>query len=121
MKKILSSILTLLTLVTLFIFSVNAFAQQVPLANVAFSPTHIPEPVPPPAAVRDFFQLDAYYQQWINIRGFPVLASAEVSPYALKEAAWLIWKMVGHRPAILRTMAQKRARYVIIPHNKHTL
>ena len=55
MRKILSSILTLLTLVTLLIFSANSFAQQVPFANVPFDTTNIPEPVPPPAAVRDFF------------------------------------------------------------------
>ena len=97
MKKILSSILALLTLVTLLMFSPNSFAQQVPFANVPFDTTNILEPVPPPAAVRDFFELDPYYQQWINVRGFPVLASAEVSPYTVKEAAWTIGHMVGHR------------------------
>ena len=120
MRKILSSILTLLTLVTLSIFSANSFAQQVPFANVPFDTTNIPEPVPPPAAVRDFFELDSYYQQWINIRGFPVLASAEVSPYALKEAAWLIYQMIGHRPDVLKIMAERTARFSIVPHNKHT-
>ncbi len=119
MRKILSSILTLLILVTLFIFSANSFAQQVPLANVPFDVTNIPEPVPPPAAVWDFFQLDSYYQQWINVRGFPVLASAEVRPYTVKEVAWTIGHMVGHRPDILRAMAQNKARFSIVPHNKH--
>ena len=119
MRKILSSILTLLTLVTLLIFSANSFAQQVPFANVPFDTANIPEPVPPPAAVRDFFQLDSYYQQWINVRGFPVLASAEVRPYTIKEVAWTIGQMVGHRPDILRAMAQNRARFSIVPHNKH--
>ena len=111
--------LALLTFVTLLIFSANGFAQQVPFANVPFDINNIPEPVPLPAAVRDFFQLDPYYQQWINIRGFPVLASAEVSPYTVKEAAWTIGRMVGHRPDILRTMAQNRARFSVVPHNKH--
>ena len=120
MKKILSSILTLLILVTLLIFSANGFAQQVPLANVPFDVTNIPEPVPPPAVVQDFFQLDPYYQQWINVRGFPVLASAEVSPYALKEVAWLIYQMIGHRPDVLKVMAERTVRFVIVPHNKHT-
>ena len=98
----------------------NSFAQlEVPLADVPFDTTNIPEPVPPPAAVRDFFQLDPYYQQWINIRGFPVLASAEVRPYTVKEVAWTIGQMIGHRPDILRAMAQNRARFAIVPHNKH--
>ena len=92
---------------------------EVPFANTPFDTTNIPEPVPPPAAVRDFFQLDPYYQQWINVRGFPVLASAEVSPYTAKEVAWTIGHMVGHRPDILKAMAQNRARFSIVPHNKH--
>ena len=103
----------------LLVASPNSFAQQVPFDNVPFDTTNIPEPVPPPAAVRDFFQLDPYYQQWISVRGFPVLASAEVSPYAVKEAAWTIGHMIGHRPDILRAMAQNRARFSIVPHNKH--
>ena len=120
MRKILSSILTLLTLVTLLIFSANSFAQlEVPFVNIPFDTTNIPEPVPPPAAVRDFFQLDSYYQQWINVRGFPALASAEVRPYTVKEAAWTIGHMVGHRPDVLRAMAQNRARFSVVPHNKH--
>ncbi len=94
-------------------------ASDVPFADVPFDVTDIPEPTPPPQAVRDFFQLDPYYQQWINVRGFPVLASAEVSPYAVKEAAWTIGHMVGHRPDILKVMAQNKARFSIVPHNKH--
>ena len=46
---------------------------------------------PPPVEVRDFFDLTPFYQQWINVGGFPVLASEEVNPYAIKEAAWVTW------------------------------
>ncbi len=93
--------------------------DDVPLADAPFDVNNIPEPVPPPPAVRDFFDLDPYYQQWINVRGFPVLASAEVSPYAVKEAAGTIGHMVGHRPDILKAMAQRKARFSIVPHNKN--
>ena len=97
-----------------------AEASDVPFADVPFDVNNIPEPVPPPQEVRDFFQLDPYYQQWINVRGFPVLASAEVSPYALKEAAWILGHMIGHRPDVLRVMAERTVRFSIVPHNKHT-
>ena len=100
-------------------FDNRAPTPPVPFADVPFDVTNIPEPVPPPPIVRDFFQLDPYYQQWINVRGFPVLASAEVSPYSVKEAAWTIGHMVGHRPDILKVMAQNKARFSIVPHNKH--
>ena len=50
----------------------------------------IREPVPPPASVRKTFDLDPFYEQWIDVDGLPIVASAKVNPYAVKEAAWLI-------------------------------
>ena len=97
----------------------SKFFRSVPFADVPFNINNIPEPVPPPKEVRDFFDLDPFYQQWINVGGFPVLTSAEVSPYAVKEAAWTIGHMVGHRPDILKAMAQNKARLSIVPNNKH--
>ena len=111
---------TVTLLLVSFLFLPIGIASDVPFADVPFDVTDIPEPTPPPQAVRDFFQLDPYYQQWINVRGFPVLASAEVSPYAVKEAAWIIGHMIGHRPDVLRVMAERTARFSIVPHNKHT-
>ena len=78
----------------------------------------IPEPVPPPPDVRDFFELDPFYEQWIDVEGFPVVASEKVNPYALKEAAWLIWQMIGHRPDVLQALVQKRLRFTVIAHNE---
>ena len=117
MKKLRLWTVTLLLVFPLFL--PIGIASDVPFADVPFDINDIPAPVPPPKEVRDFFQLDQYYQQWINVRGFPVLASAEVSPYAVKEAAWTIGHMVGHRPDILKVMAQNKARFSIVPHNKH--
>ena len=117
MKKLRLWTVTLLLLS--FIFLPRGIASDVPFADVPFDVTDIPEPVPPPKEVRDFFDLDPYYQQWINVRGFPVLASAEASHYSVKEAAWTIGHMVGHRPDILKAMAQITARFSIVPHNKH--
>ena len=75
---------------------------------------NIPAPVPPPLTIREAFELDPFFQQWIDVEGLPVLASEKVNPYALKEAAWLIWRMIGHRPEILHTFVQKRVRFVVI-------
>ena len=79
---------------------------------------NIPEPVPPPFDVRQAFELDPFYQRWIDVDGLPVVASEKVNPYALKEAAWLIWQMIGHRPEILHIFAQKRVRFVVIGHTE---
>ena len=88
--------------------------------NIANAQGHIPEPVPPPAAVREFFQLDPFYQQWIDVEGFPVIASAKVNPYAVKEAAWLIRKMIGHRRDILRALVGNKVRFTVIGYTEMT-
>ena len=79
---------------------------------------NIPAPVPPPLTIREAFELDPFFQQWIDVEGLPVVASKKVNPYALKEAAWLIWQMIGHRPEILHVLVQKRVRFVVIGHTE---
>ena len=80
----------------------------------------IPEPVPPPASVRSAFDLSPFYRQWIDVEGMPVVASAAVDPYAVKEAAWLIRKMIGHRKDVLRALAANRVRFAVMAHNELT-
>ena len=79
---------------------------------------NIPEPVPPPPNIRRAFDLDPFYQQWIDVSGFPVLASGQVNPYAVKEAAYLIHRMIGHRRDILRTFAQNKERFSIVGYDQ---
>ena len=74
----------------------------------------IPEPVPPPFAVREAFELDPFYQQWIDVEGLPVVASAKVNPYAVKEAAWQIRQMIGHRPDVLQALVPPKMRFTVI-------
>ena len=81
---------------------------------------NISEPVAPPIQVRNTFDLDPFYEQWMDVGGLPVVASAKVNPYALKEAAWLIRQMVGHRPEVLRTLAQNNVRFAVMAHNELT-
>ena len=88
-----------------------------PYTNQAIN---ISEPVPPPSTIREAFELSLFYQQWVDVEGLPVVASEKVNPYALKEAAWLIWQMIGHRPEILHTFVQKRVRFVVIGHTEIT-
>ena len=80
----------------------------------------IPEPVPPPAAVRGAFDLSPFYRQWIDVEGMPVVASARVDPYAVKEAAWLIRKMIGHRQDLLRALAANGVRFAVMARNELT-
>ena len=79
---------------------------------------HIPEPVPLPLTVRDAFELDPLFQQWIDVEGFPVVASAQVNPYTIKEAAWLIQQMIGHRPDVLQALVQNRVCFTVIAYTE---
>ena len=99
------------------ILHIDTYFQQLPKANAA-NGNDIPDPIPPPAVVRAFFELDPYYEQWINVRGLPVIASARVNPYALKETAWLIEKTIGHRSDLLRVMISNKARFSVIAHTE---
>ncbi len=81
---------------------------------------NISESVPPPDDVRKTFDLDPFYEQWIDVEGLPVVASAKVNPYAVKEAAWLIQQMIGHRQDILQALAQNNVRFAVMAHNELT-
>ena len=104
-----------------FAQNINASPQALPespFVDIPFDVNNIPEPVPPSPAVRAYFNLDPFYQQWIDVDGLPVLGSAQVNPYALKEAAWQIWQMIGHRPALLEAMVENKARFSVIGHTE---
>ncbi len=72
----------------------------------------------PSPAVRAAFELTSFYQQWIDVEGFPVVASENVNPSAVKEAAWLIWQLMSHRPAVLQAMVQNRASFSVIAYSE---
>ena len=100
-----------------FIVSVLFFPIQL---TVIAQSINITEPIPPPAAVRKTLNLDPFYEQWIDVEGLPVVASAKVSPYAVKEAAWLIRQMVGHRQDILHALAENEVRFAVMAYSELT-
>ena len=82
-------------------FAASIFAKTEPLS-------------PPPRELIEAWKLPAFYQKHVSIEGLPVLGSAKASDYALNEAAFLIRKMVGDRPEILRAMAKQRVRFAVM-------
>ena len=81
---------------------------------------NISEPRPPSTAVRKTFDLDPFYVQWIDVEGLPVVASAKVNPYAVREAAWLIRQMIGHRQDVLQALAENNVRFAVMAYNELT-
>lgn len=107
----------MLYLTAIFTIYILFFSIQLTATAQNFN---ISEPQPPSTAVRETFNLDPFYVQWIDVEGLPVVASAKVSPYALKEAAWLILQMIGHRQDVLQALAQNNVRFAVMAHNELT-
>lgn len=87
---------------------------------VSSSTDTIEMPTEPPANIRESFELPSFYQQWIDVGGFPVVASEKVNPHALCEAAWLIQKLIGHRPDLLKALAENKVRFSIMAYDEMT-
>ena len=101
------------------IFIVCVLFSSIQLTAMAQS-VNISEPVPPPDAVRKTFNLDPFYEQWVDVEGLPVVASTKVDSYALKEAAWLIRQMIGHRQDVLQALSKNNVRFAVMAHNELT-
>ena len=70
------------------------------------------EPVPP--ALREKFELDPFYEQYVDAGGLPILSSAKVSPAGLLEAAYLIDQMLANREDVRQEMIKRRVRFVVM-------
>jgi hypothetical protein len=62
----------------------------------------------------------AFYTQRASAGGFPIVASARVNPYALKEAVWLVDLMLAKRPDVREAMIRSGARLCILAHDEFT-
>ena len=75
---------------------------------------------PVPTEIQAKFRLAPFYRQSVMVGPFPVLASKEVDPRALQEAAYLIQRMIGHRPEVLEALAASRTRFSVMAHTEMT-
>jgi hypothetical protein len=64
--------------------------------------------------------IPAFYTQVVRLRGFPIVASVRVNPYALKEAAFIGDLMLAKRPDVLEAMVRSGARLCIMAHDEFT-
>lgn len=80
---------------------------RVPVQAFRFDPAN-PDGVP------------AFYTQTVKVNGFPIVASAKVNPYALKEAAYIAELLLAKRPDVLSAMVKSGARMCIIGRSEFT-
>lgn len=73
-----------------------------------------------PDEVRNEFNLDQFYQKYAAVAGFPILASSNVTDYAMSEAAWLIRNMMDGRDDILSVMASNRIMVAVMACDEYT-
>lgn len=64
--------------------------------------------------------IPAFYTQRVYAQGFPIVCSAKVNPYALKEGEFLVNQMLAHRPEVRAAMIRSGARMCIMAHNEYT-
>jgi len=62
----------------------------------------------------------SFYTQSVSANGFPVVASAKVNPYALKEAAFIVNQMLANRPEVREAMIKSGARVCVMAYNEYT-
>lgn len=100
---------------------VNSLRFCVSTAVLLFSFFAAAEPVRPVSdELRERAKLALFYQKHIDLDGFPVLGSSNVSDYAMLEAAWIVRQMLTNRSDILRALATNDARLVVMAHNEYT-
>lgn len=78
------------------------------------------EVVDPHDSVVDRPWVDPFYGKILTVRGFPILASGKVSDRALREAAWVIDHMIGHRPEVLDAITGAGVRLAVMAPDEWT-
>ena len=80
----------------------------------------MPEVTTPPEAVFDrFCERDRqaareFYQQFVDVRGIPVLAGGSVDPAALVRTHYLVTHLLAGRPDVLQAMVDNGTRLIVI-------
>jgi len=69
---------------------------------------------PIPAQIRSEFKLADFYTKGIIADGFPIVASAKVNDFALKEAAYLVNHMLTGRNDLRQALIRNKVRFSVM-------
>ncbi|MFN4943689.1 MAG: hypothetical protein ACK40T_02350 [Akkermansiaceae bacterium] len=100
-------VLFFLIIASLTIFVTSAFSQTSPAVR---------EITAPPAELK----APPFYKKYIDAKGYPIVASATVNDYALREAAYLVDMMLVKRDDIRTAMTKSGSRLSVIAWNEFT-
>ena len=91
------------------------------LAAFCQDPASGPPPVSPvPETLREAKNLDPFYQKYTAVTGFPILGSRRVSDAALREAAWIVRKVLEGRDDVLAALTKSDVHLVVMAHDEYT-
>jgi len=71
-------------------------------------------------ALRKEFNLAPFYQKHLLVGPFPIVASSKVHDAALTEIALVVKGMIGHRPDLLKALAQDKIRLTVMAASERT-
>jgi hypothetical protein len=75
---------------------------------------------PPPAVVVEEFGLAPFYEKCTLVGTLPIVSSAAVDDRAHLEAAYLVLKMLEHRPELIDAVGNSNTRFVIMSPSEMT-
>ena len=75
---------------------------------------------PVAAEVRQQFKLDGFYQKHLDAAGLPIVSSARVRDEALREAAWILDRLLEGRDDIRQALAKNGVRLAVMAHDEYT-
>lgn len=81
---------------------------------------HAAEVTAPPASEVERLSLDTFYKKYISADGFPIVSSEKVSDFALKEAAFVIGKMLENLPEVRDALIGEKVRLAIMAADEYT-
>ncbi|WP_218933122.1 zinc-dependent peptidase [Roseimaritima multifibrata] len=61
-----------------------------------------------------------FYAKYVSASGYPIVSSAKVNDYALKEAAYLIDMMLAERPDLRKVMVANGSRLIVMSYQEFT-
>jgi len=84
------------------------------------APVDSAEVTAPPESEIARLDLDPFYEKYLSADGFPIVSSAKVSDYALKEAAFVIGIMLDGKPEVRDALIQEKVRLAIMAPDEYT-
>lgn len=104
---------------------VRVISGAVVLLALAATPTAAPKATAmqvtaPSASEVRRLQLAPFYKKYLSAGGLPIVSSARVSDYALREAGYLVDAMLRRRPDVRRALIAARLRVVVMAYDEFT-